>query len=29
MIVYYRKFISSFADAARPMTKLTRRDTKF
>ena len=22
---YYRKFISRFADAARPMTKLTRK----
>ena len=29
MVGYYRKFISRFADAARPMTKLTRKDTKF
>ena len=29
MVGYYRKFISRFADAARPMTKLTRNDTKF
>ena len=29
MVVYYRKFISRFADAARLMTKLTRKDTKF
>ena len=28
MVGYYRKFISRFADAARPMTKLTREDTK-
>ena len=28
MVGYYRKFISRF-DAARPMTKLTRKDTKF
>ena len=26
---YYRKFISRFADAGRPMTKLTRKDSKF
>ena len=25
MVGYYRKFISRFADAARPMTKLTRK----
>ena len=29
MVGYYRKFISRFADAARPMTKFTRKDTKF
>ena len=29
MVGYYRKFINRFADAARPMTKLTRKDTKF
>ena len=29
MVGYYRKFISRFADDARPMTKLTRKDTKF
>ena len=29
IVGYYRKFISRFADAAKPMTKLTRRDTKF
>ena len=29
LIGYYRKFISSFADAARPMTKKTRKETKF
>ena len=29
MVWYYRKFISRFADAARPMTKLTRKDCKF
>lgn len=29
MVGYYRKFISRFADAARPMTKLTRKDCKF
>ena len=29
MVGYYRKFISRFADAARPMTNLTRKDTKF
>ena len=29
MVDYYRKFISRFADAARPMTKLTRKDIKF
>ena len=29
MVGYYRRFISRFADAARPLTKLIRRDTKF
>ena len=29
MVGYYRKFINRFADADRPMTKLTRKDTKF
>ena len=29
MVGYYRKFISRFADAARPMTKLTRKESKF
>ena len=29
MVGYYRKFISRFADAARPLTKLTRRNIKF
>ena len=29
MVGYYRKFISRFADAARPMTMLTRKDIKF
>ena len=29
MVSYYRKFISRFADAARPMIKLIRKDTKF
>ena len=29
MVGYYRKFISRFADAARPLTKLTRREVKF
>ena len=29
MVGYYRKFIRRFADAARPMTKLTGKDTKF
>ena len=29
MVGYYREFISRFADAARPMTKLTRKETKF
>ena len=29
MVGYYRKFISRCAHAARPMTKLTRKDTKF
>ena len=28
MVGYYRKFINRFADAARPMTKLTRKGTK-
>ena len=26
MVQYYRKFINRFADAARPITRLTRRD---
>ena len=29
MVGYYRKFISRFADAARPLTKLIRRESKF
>ena len=29
MVGYYRKFISRFADAATPITKLTRKDSKF
>ena len=29
MVGYYRKFISRFIEAARPKTKLTRKDTKF
>ena len=29
MVGYYRKFISRFADAARPVTKLKRKDAKF
>ena len=29
MVSYYRKFINSFADAARPMMKLTRKGVKF
>ena len=29
MVGYYRKFISRSVGAARPMTKLTRKDTKF
>ena len=29
MVSYYRKFISRSADAARPMTKITRKDKKF
>ena len=29
MVGYYRKFINRFADAARPMTKLTRKGAKF
>ena len=29
MVGYYRKFISRFADAARPLTRLIRRDVKF
>ena len=29
MVGYYRKFISRFADAAKPMMKLTRKDTKY
>ena len=28
MVGFYRKFISRFADVARPMTKLTRKDRK-
>ena len=29
MVGYYRKFINRFPDAARPMTRLTRKDIKF
>ena len=29
MVGYYRKFINRFADATRPMTKLTRKGVKF
>ena len=29
MVGFYRKFISRFADAARPLIKLTRRNSKF
>ena len=29
MVGFYRKFIKRFADAARPITKLTRKDSKF
>ena len=29
MVGYYRKFIHRFADAARPLTKLTRKGIKF
>ena len=29
MVGYYRKFINRFADAARPLTKLTRKDCIF
>ena len=29
MVGYYRKFISRFAEAFRPVTTLTRKDTKF
>ena len=29
MVGYYRKFINRFADAARPLTHLTRKTTKF
>ena len=29
IVGYYRKFINRFTDAARPMTKLTRKDAKF
>ena len=29
MVSYYWKFINRFADAARPMTKLIRKDVKF
>ena len=29
MVGYYRKFINRFADVARPMMRLTRKDIKF
>ena len=29
MVGYYRKFINRFADVARPLTKITRKDCKF
>ena len=29
MVGYYRKLINRFTDAARPVTKHTRKDTKF
>ena len=29
LVGYYRKFINRFADAARPLTKLTRKNSKF
>ena len=29
MVGYYRKFVNRFANAARPMTKLTRKGVKF
>ena len=29
MVAYYRMFINRFADAARPMTRLTRKDINF
>ena len=29
LVGYYRKFIKRFADAVRPLTKLTRKDSKF
>ena len=29
MVGFYRKFINRFADAARPITKLTRKDSQF
>ena len=29
MVGYYRKFMNRFADATRPMTKLTRKGVKF
>ena len=29
MVGYYRKFINRFADAARPVTRLTTKDIKF
>ena len=29
MVGYYRKFINRFADASRPMTRLTRKGVKF
>ena len=29
LVGYYRKFINRFVDAARPLPKLTRKDSKF
>ena len=29
LVGYYRKFINRFADAARTLTELTRKDSKF
>ena len=29
MVGYYRKYINRFADAARPLTRLTRKGVKF